>query len=296
MSDNAQEVAPGISSEAAPSAEYVAQMTAAQHTDPTPAPAPGQSATPRPAHIPEKFWDAARGEARWDDLAKSYVELEKARSAKSAEEPAKDPAGDPTADPKSAKIERPEDKTAEVPEPVKGIVSAMDALRDAYAEAGGAEIDASKIEALEKAGIPRQYIETYLAGVKALEQVGMQAVHEAAGGKDKFEAASTWAAQNLSDEDLNYFNANCDNPATRKQAVEWLMSKYGSARPSEGRLVQADPSAASGDVFTSQAQITAAMQDRRYATDPAYREAVAQKLLRSQRAGTVDTAATWHGR
>ena len=42
-------------------------------------PAPGASGNPpppRPDHIPEKFWDATKGAARVDDLAKSYAHLE----------------------------------------------------------------------------------------------------------------------------------------------------------------------------------------------------------------------------
>ncbi len=40
-------------------------------------PGVGDGAGQRPAHIPVKFWDAEKREARYEDLAKSYTELEK---------------------------------------------------------------------------------------------------------------------------------------------------------------------------------------------------------------------------
>jgi len=46
---------------------------------PSPAPAPAPTPPARPAEIPEKFWDGAKGEARVIDLAKSYTELETGR-------------------------------------------------------------------------------------------------------------------------------------------------------------------------------------------------------------------------
>jgi hypothetical protein len=41
------------------------------------APAPGGDAKSRPCEVPEKFWDAERGELRVDALLKSYRELER---------------------------------------------------------------------------------------------------------------------------------------------------------------------------------------------------------------------------
>src|SRR5687768_2714090 len=40
----------------------------------------------RPDHIPEKFWDADKGEVRLEAMAKSYAELEKSKG-KPQEEP-----------------------------------------------------------------------------------------------------------------------------------------------------------------------------------------------------------------
>lgn len=68
-------------------------QTADQAPDPaaqgegTEPPAQAPDAPQRPEYLPEKFWDAAKGEPRWEDLAKSYGELErKVGKAKTPEE------------------------------------------------------------------------------------------------------------------------------------------------------------------------------------------------------------------
>src|SRR5690606_2101635 len=49
----------------------------------TAAPTPSAGDKPqRPDHIPEKFWDAATGAVRVEELVKSYAELEKGRAPK----------------------------------------------------------------------------------------------------------------------------------------------------------------------------------------------------------------------
>lgn len=59
---------------------------------PPAAPTPADAA--RPAYVPDKFWDGAKGEIRVEALAKSYAELER-RLSRSAAEPAAPP--DPAA-------------------------------------------------------------------------------------------------------------------------------------------------------------------------------------------------------
>lgn len=276
---------------AAPSAEYIAEMQAKVHGDPTPAPLQPQSPNKRPDHVPEKFWDPVKGEARWDDLAKSYAELEKARGAAPAA-PKVDEQADPNA-PKAddkapgTKIERPDGEA-------NPLTAAVETMAASYAESG--EVTEDQIKAVEDLGLPRQVIDTYMAGLKALAQVGLQAVHTAAGGEQAYTDAVTWAATNLSDADLAYYNDNVDGPG-RQQTVEWLMAKFRSARPSEGKLVGGQAaSAGAGDVFTSQQQLKDAMSSRDYQTDPAFRQKVAEKLARSKAAGIMNVGADYSRR
>jgi hypothetical protein len=266
-------------------------MQAKVHGDPTPAPAQPLSQNKRPDHVPEKFWDPVKGEARWDDLAKSYAELEKARSA-AQPEPKADPPVEPNASkaddkPAGTKIERPNGEA-------NPLTTAVETMAAAYAESG--EVTEDQIKAVEDLGLPRKVVDTYMAGLQALQQIGLQAVHTAAGGEQAYNDAVNWAAKNLSDADLAYYNDNVDG-ASRTQTVEWLMAKFRAARPSEGSLVGGlTASAGAGDVFTSQQQLKDAMSSRDYQTDPAFRQKVAEKLARSKAAGTMNVGADYSRR
>lgn len=276
---------------AVPSQEYVDKVTSTQLTDQNPILKP--EGPQRPEGVPEQFWDAEKGAVKTDDLVKSYTELRaKMDGNKPAEEPKPE---DEAKDPKGVKLERPEDAQKKPEGEANPLTTAVDVMAKAYAETG--EVTDEQIKAVEDLGLPRGVIDTYLAGVKALEAAMTSEVYKAAGGEEKFTEAQTWAAKSLSDADLEYYNANIDDPSKRVQTVEWLMAKFAAGRPSEGSLVNGLPStAASGDVFETPQQVQAAMADPRYQTEPSYRKQIAEKLLRSQRAGTYSGAAQLYTR
>lgn len=267
-------------------ATYVAEKTGAALAEPTPQTPADRQAAERPAHVPEKFWDAANKRVNTEALLKSYSELEKMKG-KPAEAAAETPPAEPPAQPDDkATIEKPEDKKGEetppAPAPVGDLITQLTAK---YTDGTIADAD---FVAAEAAGIPRAVAETYFAGLKALEASQLIALETAAGGKDVLTAARTWAAEALDQKSLDFYNANVTDPAKAEEAVRWLADKYKAANPSEGKLVTegAPTGQAAGDVFKSAAEVTTAMQDPKYRTDPAYRQAVAEKLARSRAAGT----------
>ena len=64
-------------------------------------------------------------------------------------------------------------------------------------------------------------------------------------------------------------------------AVSGLKSEYNNANGVEGRMVTGKTAPKNADVFRSQAELVQAMSDRRYDSDPAYRQDVIEKLDRS---------------
>lgn len=260
-------------------ATYVADMTtkvqAATGAEPVAQPAQDapQQAT-RPDYIPEKFWDAATGQPRLEDLFKSYSALETklrqpdpAPTAKADDPAAADPAATATPD----------------------LGAAIETFIGRFTETNGEVTDAD-IGSLEKLGLPRQTIDTYMAGLQAIETLAQQDAEQIAGGKENLDAALKWAATGLSQAEQDYYERTISTFGSHKQAVEWLMSKFSKAHPSEGTFVQAQPGG-HGDVFNSSAEMQAAMSDPKYQTDPAYREQVAAKLQRSFAAGTIQSNA-----
>lgn len=274
--------ATSLPSGAVPDAAYVARMTAATHGEPAPAPLVPLSKTARPDNIPEQFWDPVSGTTKTDDLAKSYAELRAKMDGKAPAAAAAEPVIDPNAPVvDTTKIARPDG----APEP-NPLTDAVAAMSTSFAADG--KVSDDQIAAVEALGLPRNVIDTYFAGLTALASQGLAEVHTAAGGADKLAAATSWAATNLTDAELAYYNDHVDTPSARTQTVEWLMGKFAAARPSEGRMLGGQPPSMAGDVFRSQEQVVAAMADPQYKNDPAYREATAAKLGRSRAAGTLN--------
>lgn len=234
----------------------------------------------RPEWLPEKF--VKDGKPDYEALARSYAELEKARSApkETEEAPAETP---PAAEVKpNGKVEKTEAATEEAaPAP---LATAMEAARDEWAT--NREVSEATIEALEAAGIPKDVFNLYIEGVKAQEAVLLTQIQSYAGGEDEYNAMAQWAGQNLTNEELDAFNSSLDDAALRENAVRGLYARYTSARPSEGTMIAPNgtPSNA-GDVYTDRSQLIADQKNPLYATDASFRQSVQDKLLRSQANG-----------
>ena len=108
-------------------------------------------------------------------------------------------------------------------------------------------------------------------------------VQNAVGGVANYDRVVDWAAQNLSNREIDAFDSVVDtgNPAAIQIAFQGLQSKYDEANGYEGRMLQGRSAGRSGEVFRSQAELVAAMGDPRYDTDPAYRADVIAKLDQS---------------
>ena len=234
----------------------------------------------RPEWLPEKFWDAEKGEANYENLAKSYGELEKFRNQpKETPEEKSEEAGEPS---KDGKIKKPQEEASEAES--NPITDLMTKVQSEFGETG--EVTEDTIKALTDAGIPQEIVQTYLQGVQVLASQTVSEIHNYVGGEESYTEMSKWAAEQLSDEDLDAFNSALDNPKLRETAVRGLYARYQAANPSEGSLRGPQGSQTSdGDIFKSKEEVTEAMRDPRYQTSPAYRQELTEKLARSQRTG-----------
>jgi hypothetical protein len=227
----------------------------------------------RPAHIPEKFWDAATGTARVEDMAKSYAELEKRLSA--------GPKAEETAP--SLKIEKSEVAT----EGANPLTSAFENFAKVYEDSKGA-VGEETIAEIVKLGVPESVIANYMAGLEALGRENLGKAYTAAGGEEKFTAASEWAAKGgLTDAEIASYNTLVENPQTATQGIEWLIGKFSTARPTEGAFVRSEAGASTGSIFRNKAEMIAAMNDPQYRANPAFRTDVAEKVARSKAANTL---------
>ena len=104
-----------------------------------------------------------------------------------------------------------------------------------------------------------------------------------AGGEEGYTNLMQWAAGNLDQADVDAFDSIVDKGDARaiRLAVAGLKAQYEAMNGFEGEMVSGKAPRQVNDVFRSQAEVVAAMQDPRYDKDPAYRNDVFQKLERS---------------
>ncbi len=108
-------------------------------------------------------------------------------------------------------------------------------------------------------------------------------IKNAAGGEAAYSNIINWAKSNLEAEQINAFDevVNSGSVQAINLAVAGLKAQYDNANGVEGRMVTGKAPTNSGDVFRSQQELVAAMNDPRYDRDPAYRQDIIEKLDRS---------------
>lgn len=219
----------------------------------------------RPEWLPEKFKSP-------EDMVKAYAALEAKMGGKEA--PKDEGAGEAQ--------EVTPDEAQEVAE--KAVEKAgldMDSLGEKIAKGG--DIDESDYEALAKAGISRDMVKSFVAGQQALAQQMVTRMYETVGGEETFNNILEWASENLPTEDIEAFNQTVDtgSEATVRLALEGLHAKFKAGGNNRPKLLAGGKATGNGDVFRSVSELTRAMNDPRYVSDPAFRADVAAKLDRS---------------
>lgn len=103
------------------------------------------------------------------------------------------------------------------------------------------------------------------------------------GGDQQYQQMISWAAQNLTQQEIDVYDAVMDkgDPQAIYFAVQALNYRYQDAFGSEGRLLTGNAPSTTADIFRSQAEVVRAMNDPRYDRDPAYRQDIYEKLERS---------------
>jgi hypothetical protein len=168
------------------------------------------------------------------------------------------------------------------------LTSAMELAAKSFNETG--DISEEAFVALEAQGITREYATQYATGLKAQAELVEVKTYAEVGGKDQYTAIKAWAETNLSTEQKAAFNDSMNKDMeTFLGQVRTMKQLYEAA---QGRAPAKRIEANSGSnaattvaMFRSEQEVTKAMSDPRYGTDPAYRKDVEQKLLASMNAG-----------
>jgi len=111
----------------------------------------------------------------------------------------------------------------------------------------------------------------------------VQQIHGLVGGSENYNNMIGWANQNMSEQEVKLYDAVMDkgDPLAAYFAVQAIALRYQDKVGREGQLVTGKAPKQTSDVFNSQQEMVKAMEDPRYNDDPAYREAILNKLERS---------------
>jgi len=231
-----------------------------------------------------------------EDLEKAYKELQTKLSQPKTAEPVDTTEEAEEAAPEEEEEDK-EDKPAANAREIYGdlIGSRMEeanidfqSMTDRWTSTG--KLDDGDYDALQGAGFTRDMVDAYLTGLNykavqdsALTVQEINAIKQEYGGEAEYAAMLQWAGSNLSKEEQDAFNqvVNTQSLNVARLAIAGLHAKYTAAEGREPKLIGGKTSKASTDRFESTAQLTAAMADPKYKTDPAYRRKVEEKLARS---------------
>ena len=119
--------------------------------------------------------------------------------------------------------------------------------------------------------------------VADLSDADINTIKNFAGGDTQYDNIIAWANTNLDAQSQEAFDSivNTGSVDAIKIAVSGLKSQYEAANGFEGKMYTGKAPKGNTDVFRSQAELVAAMNDKRYDRDPAYRQDIIEKLDRS---------------
>jgi hypothetical protein len=200
-----------------------------------------------------------------EELERGYLELQKRLSSPAEEEPQVE--------------EAPE---AEEEEEIEVDGDLFDAIMESYRTG---EWDDNLVEEVGKMD-PIDVANMFLAKQGEAQQTAVATeedvtqIQDSVGGVDEYQNMIQWAGQNLSEQEINLYDAAMDrgDPLTMFFAAQALNSRYQDAVGYDGEMLTGSAPRNTSNGFRSQAELIAAMSDPRYDKDPAYRQDIADKL------------------
>ena len=189
----------------------------------------------------------------------------------------------------------PEDSTEETaePEPEPEVNQTTALITDAsaeYAEKGELSQETlAKFSEMSSKDLVQAYMEAYKdqptqqAEVADLTDGEVNTIKNSIGGDKAYDSLIGWSNANLPQDTMKAFDAlvGTGNAKAIELAVSGLKAQMENATGYEGRMLSGKSPQTSGEVFRSQPELVAAMNDPRYDNDPAYRQDVIAKLDRS---------------
>ena len=220
-----------------------------------------------------------------EELEKAYGELQKKLGEKGDED--SEEAGD--SEPAESKETTEEAEETSQPSAAAELITSAS---NEFSEKG--ELTPETIEKFSSMS-SQELVEAYMKVQADLPQASQEAevadistamvneVKNAAGGETAYNNMVQWAGENLEQSSIEAFDTiiNSGSVDAIKLAVSGLKAQYENSNGYEGTMLTGKAPTNTKDVYRSQAELVAAMSDRRYDNDPAYRQDVIARLERS---------------
>jgi len=207
-----------------------------------------------------------------EELLKAYQELERQRSEAKEEVESED-------------VEE-STETEETPEEPK--YGAFTKASEEFANGEISEETIDELAQMDSKDLIREYVKYYAQSqqqvqAQATSEADAKAIVDSVGGEQAYGEMVNWAAQNLSQDEIDAYNnvTNSGNTAAIKFAVEAMANRYANSEGYEAPMVTGRKSAPSVQGYRSNAELARDIADPRYSTDPAFRADVEARLARS---------------
>jgi hypothetical protein len=200
-----------------------------------------------------------------EELERGYLELQKRLSSPAEEEPQVE--------------EAPE---AEEEEEIEVDGDLFDAIMESYRTGEWDDNLVEEVGKMDPIDVANMFLtkqgEAQQTAVATEEDVTQ--IQDSIGGIDEYQNMIQWASENLSEQEINLYDAAMDrgDPLTMFFAAQALNSRYQDAVGYDGEMLTGSAPRNTSNAFRSQAELIAAMSDPRYDKDPAYRQDIADKL------------------
>ena len=201
-----------------------------------------------------------------EELERGYLELQKRLSSQTEEEPQVE--------------EAPEAEEEEEEAEVDGDL--FDAIMESYRTGEWDDNLVEEVGKMDPIDVANMFLTKQGEGqqTEVATEEDVTQIQDSVGGVDEYQNMLQWAGQNLSEEEINLYDAAMDrgDPLTMFFAAQALNSRYKDAVGFDGEMLTGTAPRNTSNAFRSQAELIAAMSDPRYDKDPAYRQDIADKL------------------
>lgn len=237
--------------------------------------------------IPEKF----KGKSA-EEIAQAYVELERKFSKQnSSQSDENTPEGQQDTQQSSEATQQSSEAQQQVAQQEAAVQSQLEntgfdysAVKQEFIDNNFELTQETRDKLVERFG--EDMVNDYLANTQKAVEATRQEWFQRVGGEGQWQKMQEFAQSNWTDDQIEAFNEAMKSGSQAKidMALNTLTQDFQKKNGSPSRLMNPSQTSAGSntlDRFNSRAEVTQAMRDKRYKTDPAYRAEVDRKLANS---------------